>query len=78
MNNKIKWRDLKFLAEFLLVEDIGITFNEKCFKRLEHIIDCCEKYKIYSMCNLHLTIIHFTNSYTKKLQNHNKFSWSIK
>ena len=57
--NHLREEDIKLMAELgyncvrlvlnanaLLVEDIGITFNEKCFKRLEHIIDCCEKYKM--------------------------------
>ena len=64
--NHLREEDIKLMADLgyncvrlvlnanaLLVEDIGIKFNEKCFKRLEHIIDCCEKYKIYAILDMH-------------------------
>lgn len=40
-------------ANALLYEEEGITFNEKCFKRLSNALDWCEKHKIYAILDMH-------------------------
>lgn len=40
-------------ANALLLEEPGITFNEKAFSRLDKVIDWCEKYRIYAVLDMH-------------------------
>lgn len=40
-------------ANALMDEEPGIHFNEKCFGRLDKVIDWCEKYRIYAVLDMH-------------------------
>ena len=40
-------------ANALLDEEPGIHFNERAFTRLEHVIDWCEKYRLYAILDMH-------------------------
>lgn len=42
-------------ANSLLAEEPGITFVESSFKRLDRVLDWCEKYGIYAILDMHAT-----------------------
>ena len=43
-------------ASALLYEEPGITYNEDTFEVLDHILDLCEKYRLYAILDMHGTI----------------------
>ncbi len=52
------WNSVRVVldANALLYEEPGIKFNESGFKRVEEILDWCEKYKLYAILDMHASV----------------------